>query len=203
MGAPRRACYVSAASCTSSHHGGPHDPPAQRPAHSRSDGGDPRSLRDANPRRPRRRGDQGGAARGRQHAPRRAGGARPASAPSSPTSIATSAPSRSISRAKRARPRSGSCCRRPTCSCTTCARRRWTSSASPSRPCARSIPRIIYAAAIGFGRHGRYAGKPAYDDVIQAASGFAGLFQMRDGAPLYAPDALPPTRCRACIWPTR
>jgi crotonobetainyl-CoA:carnitine CoA-transferase CaiB-like acyl-CoA transferase len=49
-------------------------------------------------------------------------------------------------------------------------------------------PRVIYAAAIGFGRHGRYAGKPAYDDVIQAASGFAGLFQMRDGAPLYAPS---------------
>jgi crotonobetainyl-CoA:carnitine CoA-transferase CaiB-like acyl-CoA transferase len=49
-------------------------------------------------------------------------------------------------------------------------------------------PRIIYAAAIGFGRHGRYAGKPAYDDVIQSASGFAGLFQMRDGAPLYAPS---------------
>ena len=49
-------------------------------------------------------------------------------------------------------------------------------------------PTIIYAAAVGFGRHGRYAGKPAYDDVIQAASGFAGLFQMRDGAPLYAPS---------------
>ncbi len=49
-------------------------------------------------------------------------------------------------------------------------------------------PNIIYAAAVGFGRHGRYAGKPAYDDVIQAASGFAGLFQMRDGAPLYAPS---------------
>ena len=49
-------------------------------------------------------------------------------------------------------------------------------------------PRIIYTAAVGFGRHGRYAGKPAYDDVIQAASGFAGLFQMRDGAPLYAPS---------------
>jgi crotonobetainyl-CoA:carnitine CoA-transferase CaiB-like acyl-CoA transferase len=48
-------------------------------------------------------------------------------------------------------------------------------------------PKIVYAAAVGFGRHGRYAGKPAYDDVIQAASGFAGLFQMRDGAPLYAP----------------
>jgi crotonobetainyl-CoA:carnitine CoA-transferase CaiB-like acyl-CoA transferase len=49
-------------------------------------------------------------------------------------------------------------------------------------------PRIVYAAAIGFGRHGRYAGKPAYDDVIQSASGFAGLFQMRDGTPLYAPS---------------
>ena len=48
-------------------------------------------------------------------------------------------------------------------------------------------PNIVYAAAVGFGRHGRYAGKPAYDDVIQAASGFAGLFQMRDGTPLYAP----------------
>jgi crotonobetainyl-CoA:carnitine CoA-transferase CaiB-like acyl-CoA transferase len=49
-------------------------------------------------------------------------------------------------------------------------------------------PRIIYAAAVGYGRHGRYAGKPAYDDVIQAASGFAGLFQMRDGQPLYTPS---------------
>jgi crotonobetainyl-CoA:carnitine CoA-transferase CaiB-like acyl-CoA transferase len=49
-------------------------------------------------------------------------------------------------------------------------------------------PRIVYAAAVGYGRHGRYAGKPAYDDVIQAASGFAGLFQMRDGEPLYTPS---------------
>ncbi|MDX2204101.1 MAG: CoA transferase [Hyphomicrobiaceae bacterium] len=48
-------------------------------------------------------------------------------------------------------------------------------------------PRIVYAAAVGYGRHGRYAGKPAYDDVIQAASGFAGLFQMRGGEPVYAP----------------
>jgi crotonobetainyl-CoA:carnitine CoA-transferase CaiB-like acyl-CoA transferase len=49
-------------------------------------------------------------------------------------------------------------------------------------------PAIVYAAAVGFGRHGRYAGKPAYDDVIQAASGFAGLFEMRDGTPMYAPS---------------
>ncbi len=49
-------------------------------------------------------------------------------------------------------------------------------------------PRIIYAAAVGYGRHGRYAGKPAYDDVIQAGSGFAGLFLMRDGEPVYPPS---------------
>ena len=49
-------------------------------------------------------------------------------------------------------------------------------------------PNIVYAAAVGFGRQGRYAGKPAYDDVIQAASGFAGLFEMRDGTPIYAPS---------------
>lgn len=48
-------------------------------------------------------------------------------------------------------------------------------------------PNIVYAAGVGYGRHGRYAGKPAFDDVIQAASGFAGLFQMRDGGPVYAP----------------
>ena len=49
-------------------------------------------------------------------------------------------------------------------------------------------PRAIYAAAVGFGSKGRYAGKPAFDDVIQAASGFAGLFEVRDGVPIYAPS---------------
>jgi crotonobetainyl-CoA:carnitine CoA-transferase CaiB-like acyl-CoA transferase len=49
-------------------------------------------------------------------------------------------------------------------------------------------PRIIYCAAVGFGRAGPYGGLPAYDDIIQAASGFAGLFQMRDGTPVYAPS---------------
>ena len=50
--------------------------------------------------------------------------------------------------------------------------------------------RLIYCAAVGFGRAGPYAGKPAYDDVIQAASGFAGLFTVRDGAPMYAPSII-------------
>ena len=51
-------------------------------------------------------------------------------------------------------------------------------------------PSIIYCAAVGFGRDGPYAGQPAYDDVIQAASGFAGLFQLRDGVPVYAPSII-------------
>jgi crotonobetainyl-CoA:carnitine CoA-transferase CaiB-like acyl-CoA transferase len=51
-------------------------------------------------------------------------------------------------------------------------------------------PRLIYCAAVGFGRDGPYAGKPAYDDVIQAESGFAGLFTQRDGAPMYAPSII-------------
>ena len=51
-------------------------------------------------------------------------------------------------------------------------------------------PKLIYCAAVGFGKDGPYAGRPAYDDVIQAASGFAGLFAMRDGTPQYAPSII-------------
>jgi crotonobetainyl-CoA:carnitine CoA-transferase CaiB-like acyl-CoA transferase len=54
---------------------------------------------------------------------------------------------------------------------------------------ARKInPNLVYCAGVGFGSKGTYAGQPAYDDVIQAASGFAGLFALRDGTPLYAPS---------------
>jgi crotonobetainyl-CoA:carnitine CoA-transferase CaiB-like acyl-CoA transferase len=49
-------------------------------------------------------------------------------------------------------------------------------------------PDIIYCAANGYGRDGPYAGRPAYDDVIQAASGVAGLFQLRDGDAKYVPS---------------
>src|SRR3546814_12020108 len=36
-------------------------------------------------------------------------------------------------------------------------------------------PGVIYASLYGFGKDGRYSGKPAYDDTIQAISGLAML----------------------------
>lgn len=48
-------------------------------------------------------------------------------------------------------------------------------------------PRLVYCAALGYGSEGPYAGKPAYDDIIQAAGGLAGLSQVRDGEPAYQP----------------
>jgi crotonobetainyl-CoA:carnitine CoA-transferase CaiB-like acyl-CoA transferase len=56
----------------------------------------------------------------------------------------------------------------------------------------RSVnPRIIYASATGYGAGGRYAGKPAYDDLIQGLSGIAAI--ARDawgGEPRYMPIAI-------------
>jgi crotonobetainyl-CoA:carnitine CoA-transferase CaiB-like acyl-CoA transferase len=37
-------------------------------------------------------------------------------------------------------------------------------------------PSIVYVALVGFGQDGPYAERPALDDIIQAASGLAGLF---------------------------
>lgn len=52
-------------------------------------------------------------------------------------------------------------------------------------------PRLIYAAMVGFGQDGPYAGKPAYDDLIQGGSGLAALTAAAgDGTPRYAPAAL-------------
>jgi crotonobetainyl-CoA:carnitine CoA-transferase CaiB-like acyl-CoA transferase len=45
-------------------------------------------------------------------------------------------------------------------------------------------PRLIYCAAYGFADAGRYAGRAAYDDTIQAASGLASA-QGADGEPRY------------------
>lgn len=48
-------------------------------------------------------------------------------------------------------------------------------------------PRIVYAGIHGYGVEGPYANRPAYDDVIQAASGLSDLMQRITGEALYAP----------------
>lgn len=56
----------------------------------------------------------------------------------------------------------------------------------------RSInPDIIYVHCAGFGAGGEYEKLQAYDDLIQAASGFASLSEMRDGnRPSYSPSLI-------------
>ena len=51
-------------------------------------------------------------------------------------------------------------------------------------------PGIIYASATGFGETGPFADKPAYDDLIQGASGIASLFGKVTGTPRYVPSVM-------------
>lgn len=46
-------------------------------------------------------------------------------------------------------------------------------------------PRLIHCAAVGFGQDGPYAGRPAFDDIIQAMSGLAALQGHGQEAPRY------------------
>ena len=50
-------------------------------------------------------------------------------------------------------------------------------------------PDIIYCHAVGYGSEGQYAGRQAYDDLVQAASGSAFMIPMQDGStePRYFP----------------
>lgn len=48
-------------------------------------------------------------------------------------------------------------------------------------------PEKIYVLISGYGTDGPYAGQPAYDSVIQAATGMTGLSLERDGVPRYVP----------------
>ena len=56
--------------------------------------------------------------------------------------------------------------------------------------CRAIKPDIVYCAAYGFGAAGPYADKPAYDDMIQAGSGFAALSTPISGTPSYAPSVI-------------
>ncbi|GGA76832.1 CoA transferase [Nitratireductor aestuarii] len=48
-------------------------------------------------------------------------------------------------------------------------------------------PGIIYAAAVAYGRGGPEAGRPVYDDIMQASAGISDLFAKVDGKPRQAP----------------
>jgi len=49
-------------------------------------------------------------------------------------------------------------------------------------------PRLIHVGAFGYGERGPYAGKPAYDDLIQGVIGLPSLqAQVSDGVPRYVP----------------
>jgi crotonobetainyl-CoA:carnitine CoA-transferase CaiB-like acyl-CoA transferase len=48
-------------------------------------------------------------------------------------------------------------------------------------------PGLIVCGAFGYGETGPYAGRPAYDDIMQAASGVSSMFQRVTGKPSYAP----------------
>ncbi len=51
-------------------------------------------------------------------------------------------------------------------------------------------PDIIYCGMFGFGQAGRYADVPAYDPVVQGASGVSALMDMAFGEPRYVPYVL-------------
>lgn len=52
-------------------------------------------------------------------------------------------------------------------------------------------PDIVYVHCAGFGRGGSYAKRQAYDDLVQAASGYADLYRQRSGGdPAYAPSLI-------------
>lgn len=51
-------------------------------------------------------------------------------------------------------------------------------------------PRLVYCVSTGYGSTGPNADEPAYDDIIQAASGLADLNRGPDGAPRFVPSIL-------------
>ena len=98
----------------------------------------------------------------------------------------------------RARPEEGRrprrrCCgwrRRPTSSSTMCGRPRCAGCSSARTICSRVNPRLVYASLHGFGEQGPYAGRPAYDDLIQGMTALPALTGKITGEPRYSPATM-------------
>jgi crotonobetainyl-CoA:carnitine CoA-transferase CaiB-like acyl-CoA transferase len=56
-------------------------------------------------------------------------------------------------------------------------------------------PRLIVVAVEGFGANGPYAGRPAYDDIIQGLCGLASLSEIGGGEPSYLPTVVADKTC--------
>ncbi|WP_028603268.1 CaiB/BaiF CoA transferase family protein [Ottowia thiooxydans] len=48
-------------------------------------------------------------------------------------------------------------------------------------------PTLVHASVVGFGSKGRYAGRPAYDSILQGGTGLASLFASHGAEPRYVP----------------
>ena len=55
--------------------------------------------------------------------------------------------------------------------------------------CRELNPRVVYASAVGFGQDGPWAARPAFDEIIQAASGFASAMGT-DDEPAFVPSLI-------------
>jgi crotonobetainyl-CoA:carnitine CoA-transferase CaiB-like acyl-CoA transferase len=57
------------------------------------------------------------------------------------------------------------------------------------------FPRLVYAGLHGFAQGGPYAGRPAYDDVIQGMSGLSALMEQQGGEARYLPTIAADKTC--------
>ncbi|MBL6080374.1 CoA transferase [Belnapia sp. T18] len=51
-------------------------------------------------------------------------------------------------------------------------------------------PRLVFAVATGFGQDGPYRARPAFDEIIQASSGFADIVGEDQGRPVFVPSLI-------------
>ena len=56
-------------------------------------------------------------------------------------------------------------------------------------------PKLVVAAIHGFAEGGPYAGRPAYDDIIQGLCGLASLSELQGGEPAYLPTVICDKAC--------